>query len=258
MVQSPTDVITDGEVSVQLIAISDIDANDYNPNEMEQEVFDTLVEHVKEQGQLVQPVLVRADGDRFTVVDGEHRLLAAKSAGVESVLSVVVPYSDSDAKFRTISMNQLKGEDIPLKMAKLLADLQKDFSDAEIRRMTGMPDDEMKGLADLMEVPTPDFSQAATIGEDMSLPPTPVNIMLMPGEAPDYEEAMIKAMGYAGNKVVPLIDGEVPQYDKAMTAAFGVSGTKLRNVGLATICRIFNALPESQKKSIYDELNKPE
>ncbi len=244
-------------IDIRLVDVNSLDTNTWNPNAMEQEMLDILAETVKEEG-MVQPVLVRPHPDlegRFMVVDGEHRFRASKMAGLKQIAVVVVPYDDTTAKIRTISMNQIKGNYVPLKMAKLLAELQDIHTPAEIRRMTGIKEDEIKSLSKLLEVPDIDFNAGgpSLSSNDVSRP-IQVNIMLMPDEHGTFEEAMIKAMELAGPKVIPLVAEEVMEYDKAMKGAFGLAGTKLRNVGMATICAVFNAMPQEQKEEIIGQI----
>lgn len=244
------------DVELIVCSVDDIESNDYNPNAMEQEQFDVLVAHLQADGKMVQPLLVRpnpnGDGPKYMIVDGEHRWRAAKAAGMSEIMAVVVPYDEDHAKFRTISMNKLRGEYIPLKMAKLIVDLQERYSQDDIRRMTGIKREEFTSLAALLEVPDIDFSSGPSVSMDELKRPIEVNIMLMPDEHGEYEKAMIKAMEIGKPGVVPLIGDEVGQYDKAMKEAFSLASTKLRNVGLATICKIFNGMSQEQRDQIAD------
>ena len=241
--------------------IDDIETNNYNPNVMEQEVFNTLSEHIESDGKMVQPVLVREnpieDGPRYMVVDGEHRFRASKMAGLKEIAVIVVDYTEDEAKFKTISMNQLRGNYIPLKMAKLLVDLQERYNDSDIKRLTGIDADEMISLTELLEVPDIDFGDAPVISLDTVERPIQINLMLMPDEASSYMEAMTKAMELGGESITPLVGEEVGQYDYAMTTSMGVVGVMLRNIGLSTICKVFNSIPKEQKEELILQ-HKPE
>lgn len=246
----------DTGLDIRAISIDKIEENDWNPNAMEMELFNTLVEQVEAEG-MIQPVLVIAKPntlDEYIVVDGAHRYRAAKMAGMEKIAVVVMDYSPDMAKFRTISMNRIRGQYIPLKMAKLLASLQESYTPTEIRRMTGIQEDEFKSIASLLEMPEINFDDAPTISMDKVSPPIQITLLLMPEEYTDFEAAMIKAMNFGGDKVIALVGGDVGQYDKAMTGIMGLSGTKLRNVALTALCRVFNALPKDQQKALYEEV----
>ena len=188
-------------VDVRLVSVGRLRANEHNPNDMKYKAFNLLVEHIKQDGRMNQPVLVvpiGGDEDHdFEIVDGEHRWRAAQAAGLQNIAVVVVNYDQDQSKMRSISFNQIKGEYIPLKMAKLLADLQDRHSAEEIQRMTGIQEDEFKSLAELLEVTNYNFDDSpivSSVGVDR---PIEVNIFLLPDDHNDYKAAMIKEIGRA-------------------------------------------------------------
>lgn len=249
------EITKDYEPDIRVVPVADIEVNDWNPNAMDMETFNILVETVRKEG-MNQPILVRekqGEAGKFELIDGEHRFKASKAAGLQKIVVIVVPYSDSMAKVRTISMNNIRGEYIPLKMAKLLAELQEEYSEEEIRRMTGVKEEEFANLLNLLDVPEPVFEGSVEISSMEVTRPIPVNILLMPDEHESYESAMELAISMSGDAVVPLVGDQVGAYDNAMRTSFGVTGAKLRNLGLAVICEVFNALPAEQKKELVEK-----
>lgn len=68
------------EVSLELI-----ESNPFQPRqEFDQETINELAESILNHG-VLQPLLVRPKGSRYQLIAGERRLLAAKTAGLESV-----------------------------------------------------------------------------------------------------------------------------------------------------------------------------
>lgn len=253
-----SDIDKNYEPDVRVVDVSSIEVNDWNPNAMDMETFNILVETVRKEG-MNQPVLVRekeGEENRYELIDGEHRFKASKAAGLKKIMVIVVPYTDDMAKIRTISMNQIKGEYIPLKMAKLLAELQETYSEEEIRRMTGVREEEFGNLMNLLDVPEPVFEGSVEISSMEVVRPIPVNLLLMPDEHGSYEEAMNLAITMGGDAVVPVVGEQVGAYDNAMRQAFGITGAKLRNLGLAVICEVFNALPKEQKEELVGKAKK--
>lgn len=251
----PENVTHDYEPDIRVVLVADIEVNDWNPNAMDMETFNILVETVRQEG-MNQPILVRekpGESDKYELIDGEHRLKASKAAGLLKIVVIVVPYSDSMAKVRTVSMNNIRGEYIPLKMAKLLVELQEEYSEEEIRRMTGVREEEFANLLNLLDVPEPVFEGSVEISSMEVTRPIPVNILLMPDEHESYEAAMNLAIAMSGDSVVPLVGDQVGAYDNAMRTAFGITGAKLRNLGLAVVCEVFNALPAEQKKELVEK-----
>lgn len=56
----PEEQIAFEDIDIRLVDVSSIQINDYNPNDMESELFEALVGAVKEEG-MNQPILVRVD-----------------------------------------------------------------------------------------------------------------------------------------------------------------------------------------------------
>ena len=56
---------------------------------LEQKRVDELAASILDQG-LLAPILVRADGRRFVLVEGLHRLEAAKALGEETIVAFLV------------------------------------------------------------------------------------------------------------------------------------------------------------------------
>lgn len=251
-------------IDFRLVDVDDVEPNAYNPNDMEAEFFEAIVAQVKEEG-MNQPVLVRLNPEKngkFLIVDGEHRWRAAKLAGKKKVGVIVVPFDETRAKVRTLSMNNLRGQNIPIKLARLLVDLNKQYSEKEIRAMTGIGEEAQQSVLKLLQVPEFNPSDGVKITAQAVERPISVSIMLMPDEHGAYTTAVKKAMKLMGDDVTALIGHEVASYDKAMKAAMGIAGAKLRNVGLAIICETFNNLPpeiqaeigKAAHAKIYDKL----
>ncbi|WP_113152754.1 ParB/RepB/Spo0J family partition protein [Nitratireductor sp. OM-1] len=242
----------DETIDFRIVPIDDIEPNEYNPNDMEAEFFEAIVQQVKEEG-MNQPILCRANPEKegkFLIVDGEHRWRASKVAGKKVIPIIVVPFDAKQAKVRTLSMNNLRGQNIPIKLARLLVDLHKEYSANEIRAMTGIGEDEQTSVLSLLKVP--DFNPSDGIkmtAQDVERPIS-VSLLLLPDEHTAYTTAMKKAMKVAGDDVTALIGHEVASYDNAMKAAMGLAGAKLRNVALALICETFNQMPKDQQAEI--------
>jgi len=133
---------------LQKISVDEIRENGWNPNRMDRGKFCALVEAIRRYG-FVQPLLVRRREDFYEVVDGAHRLRAAKEAGLTAVECVVVECDEEEAKLRTLMMNRLRGRFEPFALAQLCAE----FDDAPLKRYLAFSEDELRGLASLLEEP---------------------------------------------------------------------------------------------------------
>jgi hypothetical protein len=225
---------------------------------MEAETFEAITSIVREEG-MNQPIIVREDPDnagKFLIIDGEHRWRSAQVVGMERVAVVVVPWDETKAKLRTLSFNAMRGQNVPIKLARLIVDLQQSYTDDQISAMTGIRKDEQDAVLKLLELPDFDLDEGAdfSIGMVDVSRPIPVSLMLMPDEHGHYDSAMQKAMRLAGDDVTALVGREVDSYSDAMKSGMGLVGVKLRNVALATICEAFNAMDDDFKQLVAEKV----
>ena len=248
------------DIDIRMVPCNLIEKNTWNPNELDAELFETLVANVKEDGGLSGTVLVRPHPTKegfYECVDGEHRWKAVQAAGHTEVLCIVSDIDDEKAKLRTLSLNAIKGKNVPLKLAKIVADLQQSYSLAQIAAMTGVKKDEQETALKLLEVGKFRSDTGVHLtSQSTAKKPTEVRITMMPEEHGPYTAAIKKAMKLAGESAVTLIGNEVTDYNKAMSDAMGISGIKMRNLALAAICQAFLDMPEEQKKLAIAKIRK--
>ena len=99
------------ETKVELIPIEKIE----EPKEalrsfIIQENLEELAESIKEQG-VLQPLIVRPSGDKYEIVAGHRRYLAAKMVGLEKLPCIVKELSDRETLVQRIHEN-LKREEL--------------------------------------------------------------------------------------------------------------------------------------------------
>src|SRR5262249_6051353 len=92
--------------------------NDYNPNQMTEQEFAELVAEVRHLGRLPKPVVVRAAGDGYQIVDGEHGWRAARQCGLSEVPCEVLDADDFEAMRQTYKRNQ-HGTHNPVLLGKM-------------------------------------------------------------------------------------------------------------------------------------------
>lgn len=117
-----------------------------NPNSMTDARYAALRSEIELRG-FVQPILVRPHPDRgghFELIDGEHRWRALGDLGHDTVPSVVDAANDAEASTRRITMNRLRGQFVPVRMAHVLADLTDRIPESEIRQRLDMDAKELR------------------------------------------------------------------------------------------------------------------
>ncbi|MED1792899.1 DNA methyltransferase [Brevibacillus nitrificans] len=122
--------------------IDEIFASSWNPNEMDDRVFEALVRSVKTHG-VLQPILVRDD---FTIIKGEKRWKAAKAAGLSEIICVIVETSEEEAKLLTITLSNLRGTTNEELLASLISELSQHFSLERIAIETGILNEELETM----------------------------------------------------------------------------------------------------------------
>ncbi len=111
-----------------------IHPNEYNPNRMDDAELAELFAEVRHLGRLPKPVVVRRNGDGYTIVDGEHGWRAACEVGLETVPCEVIDGDDFECMRQTYKRNQ-HGTHNPVKLGQMF------------RRMMGDRDLSQRGLA---------------------------------------------------------------------------------------------------------------
>lgn len=129
-------------MKVQTIPIEQLRSNGWNPNEMDEHLYRSLVESIRRHG-VLQPILIRAD---MTIIKGEKRWRAAKQAGLTELVCVVVESSSEEAKLLTVSLSNLRGRTNEELLASLVEELTASYSLEEISLETGLQMNELAGL----------------------------------------------------------------------------------------------------------------
>lgn len=114
-----------------------------NPQYLTRKQLDSLKRSIERDG-FVAPVLVRPiKGDRYEVVSGNHRFMAAQELGHKTVPAVVKKMSDKQAQRLSVNLNMIHGNPTAQLLAPFLAELDDDIL-ADIH----LEDDLLKELID--------------------------------------------------------------------------------------------------------------
>lgn len=129
LMEMPTEK-NNSEISknVDSVKIEDLHAGKYQPRtEFDKEALDALVESVKEKG-VLQPLLVRKQGNQYEIIAGERRWRAAKIAGLKEVPVIVKDFSDQEALEVALVENLLRENLSAIEEAEGLQRLITEFS----------------------------------------------------------------------------------------------------------------------------------
>ena len=142
--RSLEDLAAEFELDLRHLPVTEIEPDPENSNEMSEGLYRALVDDIFENG-FTQPILVRPVGEKWMIIDGEHRWRAVTELGVNTIPSVVIEADDDDAHARLITMNRFRGDPIPVKQANLIAKLAKRTEPDKLRKRLGMEPTEFDG-----------------------------------------------------------------------------------------------------------------
>lgn len=89
---------------IEMVSIDEVCPNEWNPNEMDDQIYTSLVESIRRYG-ILQPILIRSD---MTIIKDEKRWKAAKEVGINELLPVIVETSEEEAKLLKVSLSKLR------------------------------------------------------------------------------------------------------------------------------------------------------
>lgn len=110
-------------MKTQDLPIKDIKPNEYNPNEMTDDIYNRLKENYERMGNL-QSILVNKTPKGYVIIDGYHRWAVAKELKLKTIPCQILEIEEDEAKMLTLDMNETRGETNPLKKAVLILDLE--------------------------------------------------------------------------------------------------------------------------------------
>jgi len=122
--------------------------------EINDDYISDLAQSISEVG-LVQPVLVRPDGERYEVVFGHRRYLACKRAGLEKISSIVRKMSDEEAAIIRATENLAREDLTPIEEAATYKDLIEKYGLRidQFARKIGITAGTVKRRLDLLKMP---------------------------------------------------------------------------------------------------------
>ncbi|MHC1719097.1 MAG: ParB/RepB/Spo0J family partition protein [Clostridiaceae bacterium] len=111
-----------------LISINLIKPNESQPRKsFDQEKILQLSESLKEHG-IIQPILLKKDGESYTIIAGERRWRAAKAAGIKEVPAIIMDLDDK-AILEVSLIENIQRQDLnPIEEAWAFKKLMDDFS----------------------------------------------------------------------------------------------------------------------------------
>jgi len=141
------------ELKVVQIPVEKLRPNPWNVNRMPLDLYNKLRAYLEREG-MIEPLVVRPQGDSFQIIGGEHRFRICKNnLKYTSVPCVVVDLDDRRAKILSINLNELKGQSVPDLLAQLVHDLSKELTLEDLETQLPYSKTELADVLEILKVP---------------------------------------------------------------------------------------------------------
>jgi len=132
-----------GYKEMKEVDLSLVVPNPWNPNEMDEKVFDLLCKKIQENG-FLEPIGVVEISDpvyKYRIISGEHRFRACKILNFTKIPAVIYKDFDEDRqKFITLQVQVLQGKLNPTKMSNLLISYANKYEKEVLTELVGFTD----------------------------------------------------------------------------------------------------------------------
>jgi ParB family chromosome partitioning protein len=148
------------------IPVERIDQNPYQPRKaFDDEELAALSDSIRAHG-ILQPLVVRAVGDRYQLIAGERRLRAARAAGQDHVPVHVVDFNDQQVLEAALVENIQRTDLNPIEKAQGFQEYLQRFhmTHEELSKRLGMDRSTLTNLVRLLEL-APEVQTAVRVGQ---------------------------------------------------------------------------------------------
>jgi ParB/RepB/Spo0J family partition protein len=139
-------------MEVTLIELNRIQPNGYNPNVVPEDILAKLRAEIGQNGACL-PIIVRVRGNGYEIIDGQHRWQVCRELGLQEIPCIVQDYSDTEAKIKTLQLNYLRGSAVPIRLASLIHDLNREMTLEELARRLPYEELQMMDTLELLKLP---------------------------------------------------------------------------------------------------------
>lgn len=229
------------------IPVDRIDADPDQPRKFfDEKQINKLAESVKNKG-VLQPIIVRKDGERAKVIAGERRLRAAREAGLATIPAIFVGGDSSEISL----IENLQRENLnPIEEAEAIVRLieSKGYQDKDLVPILGKAKSTISEMKKLNELPDKIKDQCRNSNEwsrnillEIAKQPTPKQMIDLFNE--------VKKKNLKGREVRAITRGHSRKRDKVTIVV-----SQLHNVSKAFIDFNYDDIEEDRKRDLRNEL----
>lgn len=231
-----------GDVQIAVVPIDHLHLLEKNARFMPFEMFQKLVNNVKKDGGLTSvPFCMKRGPDDYLVLSGNHRVMAAKEAGLEEVL---IMYTEKDLTRQEqiaiqLSHNAIEGKDD----MRVLKSLWDEIDDLSLKYYSGLDD---KTLEELEKNALKTLSAA-------DLEYKVLSFLFLPEEVEDIEAILRKAKGCKGDDMRLTTLEQFERFLAATSVVKSAYNIKNSAVALELVLRVFEAHLEDLQEGWMDD-----
>ena len=199
-------------LNLAVVPIEHLALQKKNARFMEHRTFQNLVDNIRKDGRLESvPLCRKLRNGRYRVLSGNHRVMAAKEAGLTELLIMFIEGDMTRAEevAKMLSHNAIVGDDD----AATLHALWDEIDDIGLKYYTGLDDDKLGEMADVMMLSL----------SDASLQYQMISFVFLPHEVERLEAVLEKAARALENDAIAVRWAE---YDRLLD---GLVATKKRH-----------------------------
>lgn len=139
------------ELGYEVMPFNKLVKADWNYKEEDAEQLKKLKANIKENGQ-IENIIVREKGDKYEIVNGNHRYDAFKDLGFKNVVvNNLGKISKQNAIKKAIQTNETKFQADQLQLSELFAELLKEFTPEELSKTMPYTTKEIEDWANLKD-----------------------------------------------------------------------------------------------------------
>ena len=186
-------------LTITELLIDRLEPNPWNPNRMTPEIRRKLKLDLERHG-FVAPIVVRhLGGERYQIINGEHRWQIAKELNYTSIPCVILDkLDDRRARILTVNLNELGGDPVPALLAKLLHELEEQTPLSELAVMLPYDEAQIRDTLELLKLPEGLEEQIEREAAEEEAAAPEVVSFVIPRE---YMETVNRALGHAMDRL---------------------------------------------------------
>lgn len=220
--------------------------------EIDPERINELAQSIQERG-LLQPIILRENGERFEIVAGERRFLAFKQLGLAKIWATVRKMSDKDVALDRATENVQRDDLTPVEEGAIYNDLMEthELSAEEVGRRMGKSPGVVIRKIHLLRMPA--CLQKAVHSKDLAMSAAEELVRIKDLAALDYYTGM--AVEHGATKMVCRMWAQdwltAERRKESASAGGGIPGPALEEKPLYVTCDTCHGAMELGKEIVF-------